>query len=242
MTDKPLVGITAWRRQLDTFYGPERLQSLAVFYGEAVAEAGMIPFIIPNGQDPGEAEKVMSNLGGLVLSGGDDVDPATYDAEPEASRGIDPEVDRFEIALVEAARGQGKPVLAICRGLQVLNVALGGTLRQEITAAGTSHELIPKPIDPDEMNARRHTVIFEPGSRIEEIYGSSEAKVNSLHHQGLEEVAPDLIVEGRTEDGHVEAARCRGNWWALGVQWHPERMDGEHRRIFEAFREAIEAG
>lgn len=240
MTKKPLVGITAWRRVVDTFYGPERLQSLATFYGEAVAEAGMTPLIIPNGQDPAEAETVMSLLDGLVLSGGDDVDPGTYGAEPESSRGIDAAVDRFEIALVEAARRQDKPVLAICRGLQLLNVALGGTLRQEITASGTSHELIPKPIDPAEMNARRHTVVFEPGSRIEEIYGASEAKVNTLHHQGLQDVAPDLIVEARTEDGHVEAARCEGDWWALGVQWHPERMDDEHRRIFEVFREAIE--
>lgn len=240
MTKKPLVGITAWRRVLNTFYGPERLQSLATFYGEAVGEAGMTPLIIPNGQDPAEAGTIMSLLDGLVLSGGDDVDPGTYGAEPESSRGVDAAVDRFEIALVEAARRQDKPVLAICRGLQLLNVALGGTLRQEITASGTSHELIPKPIDPDEMNARRHTVVFEPGSRIEEIYGASEAKVNTLHHQGLEDIAPDLIVEARTEDGHVEAARCDGDWWALGVQWHPERMDGEHRRIFEVFREAIE--
>jgi putative glutamine amidotransferase len=240
MRVKPLVGITAWRRKLDTFYGPERLQTLATFYGEAVAEAGMTPMIIPNGQAPADAETVMSFLDGLVLSGGDDVDPDTYGASPESSRGIDPDVDRFEIALVEAARRQAKPVLAICRGLQLLNVALGGTLRQEVTSPGTAHEPIGKDFDPEEVNARRHTVVFEPGSLMEEIYGSSEAKVNTLHHQGLEEIAPELMVEGRTEDGHVEAARCRGDWWALGVQWHPERMDGEHRRIFEVFRGAIE--
>jgi putative glutamine amidotransferase len=242
MRTKPLVGITAWRRKLDTFYGPERLQTLATFYGEAVAEAGMTPLIIPNGQDPAEAEAVMSTLDGLVLSGGDDVDPAIYGAEPESSRGMDSDVDRFEIALVEAARKQDKPVLAICRGLQLLNVALGGTLLQEVTAAGSSHEPFAKEIDPEEVNARRHTVVFEPGSLMEEIYGSSEAKVNTLHHQGLENVSTQLMVEGRTEDGQVEAARCRGDWWAVGVQWHPERMDGEHRRIFDVFREAIETG
>jgi len=242
MKTKPLVGITAWRRKLDTFYGPERLQTLATFYGEAVAEAGMTPLIIPNGQDPAEAEAVMSTLDGLVLSGGDDVDPAIYGAEPESSRGMDSDVDRFEIALVEAARKQDKPVLAICRGLQLLNVALGGTLRQEVTSPGTSHEPIGKDFDPEEVNARRHTVVFEPGSLMEELYGSSEAKVNTLHHQGLENVSTQLMIEGRTEDGQVEAARCRGEWWAVGVQWHPERMDGEHRRIFEVFREAIETG
>lgn len=242
MRTKPLVGITAWRRKLDTFYGPERLQTLATFYGEAVAEGGMTPLIIPNGQDPAEAEAVMSTLDGLVLSGGDDVDPAIYGVEPESSRGMDSDVDRFEIALVEAARKQDKPVLAICRGLQLLNVALGGTLRQDVTAAGSSHEPFGKEIDPEEVNARRHTVVFEPGSLMEEIYGSSEAKVNTLHHQGLENVSTQLMVEGRTEDGQVEAARCRGDWWAVGVQWHPERMDGEHRKIFQVFREAIETG
>lgn len=239
---KPLVGITAWRRVLDTHYGPERLQTLAAYYGEAIADAGMTPLIIPNGQDPDEAAALVSVLDGLVLSGGDDVDPERYGAEPESSRGVDPDVDRFEIALVEAAREQGKPILAICRGLQLVNVALGGTLNQEVTAAGTPHEPIEKDSDPDEVNARRHTVVFEPGSLMAQIYGGLEAKVNSLHHQGIRDIAPDLMVEGRTEDGQVEAARCSGDWWVVGVQWHPERMDGEHRRIFEVFREAIQAG
>ena len=238
---RPLVGITAWRRRLDTYYGPERLHTLATYYPEAVSAAGMTPLIVPNGQDPAEAGPLMTRLDGLVLSGGDDVDPETYGATQESSRGMDPQVDRFEIALVEAARTQGKPVLAICRGLQVLNVALGGTLQQEVTAGGTPHELIEKGMDPEEVNARRHTVRFEGASLMAEIYGGIEAKVNTLHHQGIGEVAEDLIVEGRTEDGQVEAARCRGDWWAVGVQWHPERMDGEHRNIFHAFRDAIGA-
>lgn len=238
---KPLVGITAWRRRLDTYYGPERLHTLATYYPEAVAEAGMTSLIVPNGQDLSEAGPLMKLLDGLVLSGGDDVDPETYGATQESSRGMDAEVDRFEIALVEAARHQGKPVLAICRGLQVLNVALGGTLRQEVTATGTPHELIEKGMDPEELNARRHTVQFEPDSLLADVYGGIDAKVNTLHHQGIGEVAPELVIEGRTEDGQVEAARCRGDWWALGVQWHPERMEGEHRRIFDVFRQAIEA-
>lgn len=202
----------------------------------------MTPMIIPNGQEPEEATALVLLLDGLILSGGDDIDPDTYGAAPEASRGIDADVDRFEIALVEAARNQGKPVLAICRGLQLLNVALGGTLQQEVTAAGSPHELIEKGMDPEEVNARRHTVRFEDGSLMAQIYGGIEAKVNTLHHQGIGDVAADLIVEGRTEDGQVEAARCRGDWWAVGVQWHPERMNGDHRRIFEVFREAMIAG
>ena len=148
-------------------------------------------------------------------------------------------VDDFEIAVVTAARAQDKPVLAICRGLQLLNVALGGTLAQDVLVSGTAHELINKDTDRVELNARRHVVQLEPESVLAGLYQSSEAKVNTLHHQGIERLAPELIVEARTDDGLIEAARCDGAWWALGVQWHPERMEGEHRELFHAFREAI---
>ena len=107
--------------------------------------------------------------------------------------------------------------------------------------SGTAHELITDDTDTDELNARRHVVQLEPDSILTGLYGSSEAKVNTLHHQGLGELAPGLIVEGRTDDGLIEAARCDGSWWALGVQWHPERMHGEHHQLFGAFREAISA-
>jgi putative glutamine amidotransferase len=82
-------------------------------------------------------------------------------------------------------------------------------------------------------------VRFEAGSRLADIYGAEEAKVNTLHHQGIDALAPGLIVEGRTDDGLIEAFRCDGDWWALGVQWHPERMEGEHQSVFAAFREAV---
>ncbi len=141
--------------------------------------------------------------------------------------------------MVTAARAQDKPVLAICRGLQLLNVALGGTLAQDVLVSGTAHELINKDTDRVELNARRHVVQLEPESVLAGLYQSSEAKVNTLHHQGIERLAPELIVEARTDDGLIEAARCDGAWWALGVQWHPERMEGEHRELFHAFREAI---
>ncbi|MCZ6519109.1 MAG: gamma-glutamyl-gamma-aminobutyrate hydrolase family protein, partial [Actinobacteria bacterium] len=122
----------------------------------------------------------------------------------------------------------------------LLNVALGGTLHQEITSRGGVHELISEKTDPDDINAWRHVVRFEPGSLLAGLYGSEEAKVNTLHHQGVDVLASGLVVEGRTDDGLVEAARCEGDWWALGVQWHPERMDDDHHALFHAFREAIE--
>lgn len=233
----PIVGVTTWRRELNTFYGPEDLTTLSTFYTDAAIDAGMVPMLFTPALDPSEAARVVSLVDGVILSGGDDVDPASYGAEPTHSKHFYKDVDDFELAVVEAARNQNKPLLAICRGLQLLNVALGGTLSQEVTEAGGTHELIST--DHIEMNARRHVVHFEEDSIVGSIYGSSEAKVNTLHHQGVDRLADGLIVEGRTDDGLVEAARCEGSWWAVGVQWHPERMDGDHRKLFEAFRDQL---
>ncbi len=238
---RPLVGVTAWRRTLDTFYGPDRLHTLATFYADSIIEAGMTPVMFPGGQSPEDAERLITAVDGLLLSGGDDVDPETYGEENSASKHSSTDVDLFEIALIKAAREQGKPVLGICRGLQILNVALGGTLTQEITGEGETHEPFISGTDPSIWEERRHVVRFQNDSIVARAYGIDEAKVNTLHHQGVEDLAPDLIVEAVADDGLIEAARCRGDWWALGVQWHPERMDGEHRNLFQIFREAVQA-
>jgi putative glutamine amidotransferase len=170
-----MVGITSWRRTLDTFYGPDRLQTLSTYYTDSVASAGMTPVLFPAGLDPSEAPRLVALVDGVLISGGDDVDPSGYDAENTASTKTDPEVDRFEVAVLDAAREVNKPVLAICRGLQILNVALGGSLRQEVTSEGGIHELIDG--DHEEMNARRHAVTFEPESHLASLYGASETKV-----------------------------------------------------------------
>jgi putative glutamine amidotransferase len=236
---KPLVGVTSWKRRLDTFYGPDTLQTLSTHYTDAMTTAGMIPVLFPAALDPADADRLVASVDGVLLSGGDDVDPSTYHAENTDSKKSSRVVDEFEIAVFRAARDQGKAVLAICRGLQLLNVALGGTLRQEVTSEGGVHDLITR--DHEELNARRHVVTFEPGSILGDIYGAAEAKVNTLHHQGLDRLADGLIVEGRTDDGLVEAVRGEGDWWVLGVQWHPERLDGDHQKLFDEFRKAVEA-
>ena len=234
---RPIVGITSWKRRLETFYGPDVLQTLSAFYIDSVVAGGMTPLMFPSSLDPEEAERLVGLVDGVVVSGGDDIDPATYGETNTASTRVSSDADLFEIAIVEAARSQGKPLLAICRGLQLLNVALGGTLEQEVTSEAGIHDLIND--DHEEMNARRHVVVFGSDSILSEIYGTDEAKVNTLHHQGVGRIADGLIVEGRTDDGLVEAARCDGPWWALGVQWHPERLEGDHQKIFAAFRDAI---
>ena len=236
---RPVIAVTAWRRDLDTFLGKESLQTLSSSYTNALIDAGMTPIMFPSGQDADEAERLVDMVDGVVISGGEDIDPQSYGAEIDGSRGYNKAVDDFEIAVVKAARSQDKPVLAICRGLQTLNVALGGTLAQEVLVTGTPHELINQDTDPDELKTRRHVVRFESDSILAGIYKSSEAKVNTLHHQGVDQLGAGLIVEARADDGLIEAARCDGSWWALGVQWHPERMDGEHHGLFDAFRGAV---
>jgi len=238
--NRPVVGITAWRRRLDTFLGSEMLQTLSTYYSDATIAADMTPVIFPNGQDPSIASNLIEKVDGLVISGGDDVDPATYGEVERGATGQSSAVDEFEIALLREARAHNKPVLAICRGIQLLNVALGGTLNQEITGEGTVHDLIPSDADPAELNERRHIVDLEEGSVLALLYGTQELKVNTLHHQGIENLASELVAEGRTEDGLIEAVRCDGEWWAIGVQWHPERMDLSHQNpLFGAFRDSI---
>lgn len=234
---RPIVGITSWKRKLDTFYGPDVLQTLSSYYTDSVAAAGMTPLMFPSSLGPDEADRLVSLVDGVLVSGGDDIDPATYGEVNTTSTKVSEDADIFEIAVVEAARRQEKPLLAICRGLQLLNVAFGGTLQQEVTSDGGVHDLISD--DHEAMNERRHVVVFEADSILSGMYGTREAKVNTLHHQGVGKLAEGLIVEGRTDDGLVEAARCDGSWWALGVQWHPERLEGDHQMIFAAFRDAI---
>lgn len=236
---KPLVGITAWKRRLDTFYGPEDLQTLSSYYTDSVRGAELLPVMFPSSLDPEDAAPLVERVDAVLVSGGDDIDPDIYGEVDTDSHGVSRAADEFEIAVVAATREQGKPLLAICRGLQLLNVAYGGALAQEITSEGGVHEPVTR--DSEEMNARRHVVTFVEGSTMAGIYGSLEAKVNTLHHQGLGRVAPELIVEGRTDDGLIEAARVAGEWWALGVQWHPERLDGDHQEIFAEFRRVIES-
>ena len=238
---QPLVAVTAWRGEFPTYAGPQVLNTLETTYSEAMIAAGMIPAIVPNGQSPEAAGPILDHVEALVLTGGADIDPDTYDSTRVRVEGADIAVDQFEIALVTEARSRDLPVLAICRGLQLLNVALGGTLTQDVTAPGTAHEPIEHGYDPDEVEDRRHPVRLETGTLTAKIFGTDEIKVNTLHHQGVDRLATDLVAEGFAPDGLIEAASYRGEWWALGIQWHPERLPYDQRDpLFAALMEAIE--
>lgn len=177
----------------------------------------------------------------LVLGGGADVDPARY-GERALENGtvqVDPERDSIDFALFEEARRSGAPVLGICRGLQVINVALGGTLVQDIPSERPS-EVIHERTKEDKTR-RDHGVAIAPGTRLAAIAQAPEIAVNSRHHQAIERVAPGLAVSGVASDGVPEAVEAPGEPWLVAVQWHPENLAGDRasERLFAELVRAV---
>lgn len=229
----PVVGITSPPAQTQSpVLGVERaLTTLDRAYIEGVAAAGGTSVVLPV-QDPVHADDVVARLDGLVLSGGGDVAPERYGATRHpAVAGVDEGRDAWEVALIRTARARELPILAICRGLQILNVALGGTLIQHLPdheASGGDPHLVPSRFD-----VGAHHVEVVPGTRLAKVLDHERIAVNTLHHQALDEVAGDLVVSGRDQHGIVEAAELPDEP-VLGVQWHPELIAhaAPHDRLF----------
>lgn len=225
----PLIGITT-RRIAATALGAvplgvadAEIDGVFDYYSESVAAAGGVPVLIPRASDP---ELLVMRLDGLVLSGGEDVEPSRYGAVagPHATR-HDPRRDAFEIALIEAALHRGLPILAICRGVQILNVALGGTLVEHLDAdGGFDHAMTD-----EHSSVRRHDVIVSDGCLLSAVLGTElvggRLRVNSYHHQAIDMPGTGLAVVARAFDGTVEAVEDRSRA-VLGVQWHPEMHAG----------------
>jgi putative glutamine amidotransferase len=188
----------------------------------------------------------LADVGGLLLTGGGDVDPARYGETPHQTLDdVDPVRDEFEIALIAAARARDLPIFAICRGVQMLNVAAGGTLVQDIpseVAGAINHSLVVPPHPPYEL---AHEVWVEKDSLLatllgERLVGSDTCEVNSRHHQAVKTVAPGYRVSATAPDGVIEAIEDPSARFCLGVQWHPENFfrTGEFRSLYKGFLEA----
>ena len=210
-------------------------------YVESFRRAGGDPRVFDPLQDkPGQ---VVTEIDGLLLTGGVDIDPVRYGEERHPTvTAIEPERDAFEFALIQAARGARLPIFGICRGLQVMNVAFGGTLVQDIAAeeAGTLPHTVPVP-----PCAIAHEVWISKGSRLwtlmqEKMVDADTCSVNSRHHQAIKRIAPGFEVTATAPDGVIEAIECPDASFCLGVQWHPENFwrTGEFRPLFEGFIEA----
>ncbi len=215
---KPLIGLTGRRKtgaEVDGF--PPSLHGLDIDlyladYGREVLAAGGLPINLPMDADPAD---YAGRLDGVLLSGGADLHPELYRAEPDGNGGYEPERDRLELALLDCARERGLPILGICRGLQLVNVAAGGTLHQHVP----DHARYDVP-----PAAEVHDVTFTPGSRLAGLYGGDGPRpVNSLHHQTVDRVGADLTVTALATDGTIEGLESEAGD-LLAVQWHPEML------------------
>jgi putative glutamine amidotransferase len=211
--------------------------ALGLTYPDAIRLAGAVPVVIPP-LDAAAIEPLLDGLWGLCLSGGPDLHPAIYGAEPHPELGpTEPELDRFEIALVRAAEAREMPVLAICRGLQVLSVARGGTLTQDLPA------LRPSDVEhrqPQPASTPTHAVRLEATSLVAGCLGVRDAMVNSFHHQAVDRLGSGLRAVGWAPDGVIEAIEATDRDFTVAVQWHAESMvrSPEQANLFAAFTEA----
>ena len=210
---KPRIGVTCSPLRGQAYYGP---------YLRAVEAAGGNPVVVESrsdGLEPDEATAVMRGVDGLLLPGGWDVDPSAYGETPlEPTDEVDHGLDRTEITLVRSAVGAGLPVFGICRGQQLINVALGGSLHQHIDG----HDLHGQPRD-----ALAHPVEAEPDSELGQAIGSTGVRVNSLHHQSIKDVATGLHAVAHSPDGTVESVESDDRM-VVAVQCHPEELVGQH--------------
>jgi putative glutamine amidotransferase len=231
---RPLILITCWRRYLPTFLGERTLlDTLDPAYADRVAEAGGRPLLVP--RQPADTRQSVDELiglaDGLVLTGGGDVDPASYGAERQDVADEDPEADAFELGLLRAARAARLPTLAICRGAQLLAVAHGGHLDQQppYTDAHTAFT----GLSGDQIRAARHQAALSDGSRLRSIFGRDTIAVNTIHHQQIAD-AGELRVTAVAPGGVIEGLEPKDDWPCVGVQWHPEKMhEPEQRALFQ---------
>lgn len=233
---KPLIGITT--NQSTNNYGQPTIM-LMQSYVNAVIQAGGVPVMIPSLIAGGGWDAAYSRLDGILFSGGGDISLDFFTGEPHPRiDGVDLERDSIELKFIQSAASDGKPFLGICRGCQALNVALGGTLYTHIP------DQLPNALDHDYPGNKRtvlvHEVKIEEGTRTAEIFGEPIIRVNSLHHQGLKDIAPVLRVAGHSPDGLVEAVELPDHPFGLAVQWHPEWLTDQAstRKLFRKFVEA----
>ena len=206
-------------------------------YSEAVARAGgVVVQAQPIAQTTAAAHELVARFDGVIIQGGGDIDPNRYGQKPRSTAiyGISLEHDELEIAVIRAAIELDKPVLAICRGIQILNVALGGTLHQhlaDVLADGESHW------------DKHHEINLEPNSRVAKAMKTVAPKQShSFHHQAIDKLAPGLVVTGRAPDQTIEAVELNAKKWIVGVQWHPEDdadIEPDQQNLFNGFVDAI---
>lgn len=235
---KPIIGISGniMKDSSGDFAGYERAY-VNNDYVEAVVKAGGIPYIIPLTESEEVIKEQAKFIDGLIMSGGQDVNPLLFGEEPCKELGdILPKRDFFDMNLLREVVAQNKPVLGICRGEQIMNVTFGGTLYQDLKfSEGTYIKHNQKKLP----NFATHTVKITDGSKLYDVLGK-EAYINSFHHLAVKSVAPGFKVVGYSKDGVVEAIEKEGDQFVLGVQWHPEMLHREYKNMLKLFETLVE--
>ncbi|MEA2405674.1 MAG: putative glutamine amidotransferase [Thermoleophilaceae bacterium] len=242
---RPLIGVTTSEVRTPDHVQPafqsepqRREMALGMKYLIAIESAGGLPVVMPP-LPLEDVDQLLDRLCGIVLSGGPDIDPGTYGGRYHPELGpTEPELDQFELALIHGAEARDMPVLAICRGAQMLNVAHGGTLYQHLpeSPGGDIRHRQGKAGDP----GAAHDVKIVPNSRLARVIGSETAHVNSFHHQAAEQLGRGLVATAWSADGVVEGIEAPGRTFVVGVQWHAEGLveRPEQAALFEAFVQA----
>lgn len=234
---RPLIGITS----ADFIENGKLYHRGYAPNAQAIADAGGLPVYVPTGLDEAVLRELYERLDAVLLPGGPDVDPAYYGAErhPE-TKVIDDARDALELTLARWTYADDRPLFGICRGHQVMNVAFGGTLIQDIPSEVETDYLHDTPSS-QPRSTLQHEVELNADSRIASILGSTRVAVNSLHHQSVQRPAPGVVIAGYSPDGVVEALEAPDKRFVLSVQWHPEDLYGSDdamRRLFESFVQA----
>lgn len=243
---KPVIGVSCNYDYADVFQNGGDLASISPKwhtvcenYTRAVEEAGGIPLLLPIYKNEADLKYMLSTVDGILLTGGNDIDPLLYGELDRGKCGkIIPERDQQDIAIVRyIVQHTSKPMLCICRGIQVLNVAMNGSLYQDLESDGPFYQHMKKNYP---MNAVTHSVTIEQDSLLYKILGKSSLGVNSFHHQSIKSVGDGLRVTAKSEDGVIEAVELDSGEFVLGLQWHPEKMydNEEQKKIFRAFMES----
>ncbi len=233
---RPVIGLCAVHEQARWSFWDQDAHLVADSYVAPLQRAGGVAVLLA--VDVRAPLELLDRLDALLLIGGADLDPSMYGAARDpATEATYPDRDRFEIALLRGALERELPVLGICRGMQVLNVAMGGTLLQDLVAQDGSH---PHRRVRGTFDGNDHTVGLEPGSLVARAVGEEAHLAHCHHHQAVLDLGSGLVVSGRSEDGVIEAIELANGGWGLGVQWHPEASDTT--RLFAALCDAARPG
>ena len=229
---KPLIGIVPSINENERYYFTMEDNV------EAIKRTGGIPVILPYVEGVTELTQLITSIDGLYLVGGNDVDPTYFGEEPHPQLGeVNPTRDAFELQILSQTLAQNKPILAICKGCQMINVVLGGTLYQDI------HAQLNQTLVQHQQNSPHsyptHKIVLEKKSQLHHIIKESSIKVNSRHHQAIHTLGKGLIVTSRTQDGVIESIESTAHDFVIGVQWHPENLlaanDGPSTELYTTF-------